>query len=72
MADEEYELEMDESQTSVFIESRSPQHGRAPQGWAHPYGKGKVAVFVPGHSAATISHPMVQRSIQNITAWVLK
>lgn len=72
VADEEYEVEMDESQTSVFMESRSTEHGRAPQGWAHPYGKGKVAVFIPGHSPATISHPMVQRSIQNCIGWLVQ
>ena len=72
VADEEYQLEMDESQTSVFMESNSPEHGRAVQGWAHTYGKGKVAVFVPGHSAQTISHPMVQRTIQNCIDWLLK
>ena len=72
VADEEYEVEMDESQTSVFMESRSTEHGRFAQGWAHPYGKGKVAVFVPGHSPATINHPMVQRSIQNIVGWLVK
>jgi hypothetical protein len=72
VADEEYEVEMDESQTSVFLESRSPEHGRAPQGWAHAYGKGKVAVLIPGHSVATINHPMVQRCVQNITDWLVK
>jgi len=72
VADEEYKLEMDESQTSVFLESRSPEHGRHPQGWAHTYGKGKVAVFIPGHSAPVISHPMVRRSIQNIIEWLVK
>ena len=71
VADEEYEVEMDESQTSVFMESRSPEHGRAPQGWAHSYGKGRVGVFIPGHSIATINHPMVQRCVQNITDWLL-
>jgi hypothetical protein len=70
VADEEYEVEMDESRTSVFLESHSPEHGRAAQAWAHPYGKGKVAVFIPGHNPATINHPMVQRSIQNIIAWL--
>ena len=70
-SDEEYQVEMDESQTSVFIESHSPEHGRAPQGWAHSYGKGKVAVFIPGHSAQTISHPMVRRTIQNCIAWLV-
>jgi len=72
VADEEYEVDMDESQTAVFMESHSPEHGRAAQGWAHAYGKGKVAVFIPGHSRATISHPMVQRTIQNITDWLVR
>lgn len=69
-ADEEYQVEMDESLTSVFMESHSPEHGRAPQGWAHTYGKGKVAVLIPGHNVATINHPMIQRCIQNITGWL--
>ncbi len=72
VADEEYQVEMDERQTSVFLESHSPEHGRAPQAWAHGYGKGRVAIFIPGHNSATISHPMVQRSIQNITDWLTK
>jgi hypothetical protein len=72
VADEEYELEMDESQTSVFVESRSPEHGRTAQGWAHSYGKGKVAVFIPGHSAAVIAHPMVQRCAQNVVDWLVE
>ncbi len=71
VADEEYQVEMDESRTSVFLESHSPEHGRAPQGWAHTYGKGKVGVLIPGHSVATINHPMIQRCIQNITDWLI-
>ncbi|MCX6626668.1 MAG: ThuA domain-containing protein, partial [Candidatus Solibacter sp.] len=70
VADEEYQVEMDESQTSVFLESHSPEHGRAPQGWAHTYGKGKVAVLIPGHNAATINHPMMLRCQQNIIGWL--
>ncbi len=69
-SDEEYQVEMDESKTSVFLESHSPEHGRAPQGWAHSYGKGKVAILIPGHTAVTINHPMIQRCIQNITGWL--
>jgi hypothetical protein len=70
--DEEYEVEMDEAQTSVFMESRSPEHGRHAQGWAHTYGQGKVAVFIPGHSAQVSSHPMVRQSVQNILEWLMK
>jgi len=29
-------------------------------------------VFIPGHSAPVISHPMVRRSIQNIIEWLVK
>jgi len=72
VADEEYEVEMDENQTSVFLESTSPEHGRHAQGWAHSYGKGKVAVLIPGHSVATINHPMIQRCIQNCLDWLVR
>jgi hypothetical protein len=72
VVDEEYDTEMDESQTSVFMESRSPEHGRRAQAWAHPYGKGKVAVFIPGHSATVSSHPMVRVAVQNILEWLTK
>lgn len=69
-ADEEYEVEMDESKTNVFLESHSPQHGRHAQAWAHTYGKGKVAVLIPGHNPETIRHPMIQRCIQNCLDWL--
>jgi type 1 glutamine amidotransferase len=71
-ADEEYEVEMDENQTSVYLESNSPEHGRAPQGWAHTYGKGKVAVLIPGHSHQVLSHAMVRRCLQNVIDWLGK
>jgi len=70
VVDEEYQVEMDESQTSVFLESRSPEHGRHAQGWAHSYGQGKVVVFIPGHSAPVSSHPMVRVAVQNILQWL--
>jgi len=70
VVDEEYEVEMDESQTSVFLESRSPEHGRKAQGWAHNYGKGKVVVFIPGHSAPVSSHPMVRLAVGNILQYL--
>jgi type 1 glutamine amidotransferase len=70
VADEEYQVEMDEKQTTIFLESHAPEHGRAPQGWAHAYGKGKVAILIPGHNLATINHPMIQRCQQNILRWL--
>jgi len=70
VTDEEYQVEMDESRTTVFLESRSPQHGRAPQGWAHAHGQGKVAVLVPGHHQPVLRDPMVRRSIRNVLDWL--
>jgi type 1 glutamine amidotransferase len=68
--DEEYNLELDESETEVFLESYSDEHGRYPQGWAHNYGKGKVVVFIPGHGWESLGNPMVEKSISNIVAWL--
>jgi type 1 glutamine amidotransferase len=70
VSDEEYEVDMDESKTSVFLESHSPEHGRAPQGWAHPFGEGRVVVIVPGHRMDTIVHPMINRLVQNALDWL--
>lgn len=72
VSDEEYEVEMDESETNVFLESHSPEHGRSPQGWAHTYGDGKVAVLIPGHRMDTIAHPMINRLVQNIFDWLIE
>ncbi|MEX2400482.1 MAG: ThuA domain-containing protein [Rhodothermales bacterium] len=68
--DEEYVVEMDESETNVFLESHSPEHGRSPQGWAHTFGDGKVVVLIPGHFMDTIEHPMINRLIQNSLDWL--
>ncbi len=72
VADEEYEVEMDETRTTVFLESHSPEHGRAPQGWAHDHGRGKVAVLIPGHSNEVLTHAMVRRCLQNAIDWLGK
>ncbi len=70
VSDEEYEVDMDESKTSVFLESHSVENGRAPQGWAHTFGEGKVVVIVPGHRMDTIEHPMINRLVQNALDWL--
>ena len=68
--DEEFLVEMDESQTHVFIESHSAENGRIAQGWAHKYGKGKVVVFIPGHGKKVLFHPMVEQCVENIIQWL--
>lgn len=72
ISDEEYKVEMDTSATTVFLESFSEKNGRAVQGWAHQYGKGKVAVFIPGHDKASLENPMVNKCLENIIEWLDK
>ncbi len=68
--DEEFVVEMDESQTEVFLESYSEENGRFAQGWAHAYGKGKVAVLIPGHDKKVLFHPIVKQCIKNVIEWL--
>jgi type 1 glutamine amidotransferase len=72
ISDEEFRMDLDESKTTVFLESYSEANGRTPQGWAHDYGKGKVVVLVPGHDRYSLEHPMVDQCISNIVAWLSK
>ncbi len=72
ITDEEYVVEMDETQTTVFLESHSEKNGRFAQGWAHTYEKGKVAVLVPGHDRYVLFHPMVKQCIRNVVEWLDK
>jgi type 1 glutamine amidotransferase len=70
IVDEEYQMVMAENETFVYLRSYSEEHGNTPQGWAHSYGKGKVAVLIPGHEKSVLSHPMVNRCIQNVLDWL--
>jgi type 1 glutamine amidotransferase len=70
IADEEYNLEMDETQTNIFLTSYSQRSGRSVQGWYHDFGKGKVAVFIPGHELNVLIHPMVSQGIENVINWL--
>jgi type 1 glutamine amidotransferase len=70
--DEEYVVEMDESQTNVFLESHSEKNGRHAQGWAHEYGGGKVVVLIPGHDSSILYHPMFKKCVTNVITWLDK
>ncbi len=68
--DEEFDVEMDEEQTNVFLESYSDENGRHPQAWWHRYEKGVVIVFIPGHDSTVLRHPAVKQGIDNIIKWL--
>ena len=68
--EEEYVVDMDESQTTVFLESHSDTNGRHAQGWCHEWGKGKVMVLIPGHGEYVFDHPMTAKCIENAITWL--
>lgn len=72
MADEEFNVHLDLEHTTVFLESWSEENGRHPQGWYHPYGKGRVVVYVPGHDSTVQRHPMVAQGMENVLRWLLE
>lgn len=68
--DEEFNLEINEQEVTVFLTSVSKKHGRHLQGWCHVYGKGKAAVFIPGHDNTVLNHPMVAKLVKNVLKWL--
>lgn len=46
------------------------QEGSPFLGWAHAAGRSPVVYLLPGHSAATLTHPMYQRLVGNALGWV--
>lgn len=70
IADEEFNMEIDKHNTYIFLESFTKENGYHPQGWCHGYGKGKVAVFVPGHDNTVQQHPFVRKGIENVIRWL--
>ena len=70
VCDEEYQLELDESQTAVFAASWSKANGRCVQGWHHAYGKGRVVVFVPGHNQEVLTHPHIKQYFENMFSFL--
>jgi len=46
------------------------QEGSPFLGWAHAAGRSPVVYLLPGHSAATMAHPMYRRLVTNALAWV--
>jgi type 1 glutamine amidotransferase len=69
--DEQYFVELQTSATNILMVSRTPEHGQSPAGWAHRFGRGRVCVLAPGHTASALLHPMMQRLLGNALAWCL-
>lgn len=55
--DEMYFVRVDSTETTVLLESWSPDYGSSAAAWAHQAGEGKVFCFTPGHRQEVLSHP---------------
>ncbi len=68
LADEHYQICLDDSQAEVFLTTAS-QYGSQPGGWARREGTGRVCVLTPGHNPEVWLHPSYQALIRNALRW---
>jgi len=54
--DEMYFVRIDSAETTVLLESFSPDYGSSAAAWAHTAGRGRVFCFTPGHREEVLSH----------------
>lgn len=55
--DEMYFVRVDSAQTTVLMETYSPDYGSSAAAWAHQAGGGRVFCFTPGHRDEVLSDP---------------
>lgn len=67
--DEHYQMQLDETQASVFLTSESGSAPTQPAGWTRSEGAGRVCVLTPGHTAAVWLQPSFQRLLANALSW---
>lgn len=67
--DEQYFLRFTGAETKIFLQSRSAAHGTAPAGWAHSYGRGRVACLTPGHTLPVLLNPVYQQWLVAALRW---
>lgn len=57
LRDEMYFVRVDSAQTTVLMESCSPNYGSSAAAWAHQAGQGRVFCFTPGHRDEVFANP---------------
>jgi type 1 glutamine amidotransferase len=53
--DEMYFVRIDSADTTLLLESVSPDYGSSAASWAHAHGEGRVFCFTPGHRAEVLA-----------------
>ncbi|GIP31420.1 ThuA domain-containing protein [Paenibacillus sp. J2TS4] len=71
ITDEQYFIDGD-ADTAILAELVAENGEKAPAVWAHPYGKGRVCVLTPGHTAETWANPNMIRLITNSIRWTTR
>jgi len=65
VTDEQYHVDTDESQTTVFLKSSAAGEPDHVAGWTHDAGKGLVICLAPGHFRSVLDHPSMFRLLRN-------
>jgi len=68
--DEQYVVDVDPAQTTVFLHSTTPTLKAIIAGWTHPVGKGLFVGLTPGHTRPVLGHPMMTRVIRQAVEWM--
>jgi len=71
ITDEQHLLYFDYDRVEVLTVSKGQDGRQSVAGFAHDYGKGRVAYLGQGHTLDIIRHPMVQKLMRQATRWVL-
>jgi type 1 glutamine amidotransferase len=67
--DEMYFVRVDSGQTTILMESWSPDYGSSAAAWAHQIGKGRVFCFTPGHRDEVLASPAYLAVLRNGLRW---
>lgn len=67
--DEQYFLRFHETDTQVYMRTRSEGHGLAEGGWRHEHGLGRVVCLTPGHTAEAFADASYREALVKAMAW---
>jgi len=67
--DEMYFVRVDSAETTVLMESFSPDYGSSAAAWAHQAGRGRVFCFTPGHRDEVVSDPAYRAVLSRGILW---
>ncbi|GHV40683.1 hypothetical protein FACS189490_06250 [Clostridia bacterium] len=67
--DEHYFIDLVANDAEIFLESRSV-HGEQPSGYVRNYGKGHVAVLLPGHNVPVFKNANYAKLIENTLNYI--